>query len=242
MFYKRNPSILNVFGSLLLYELSLIPKRNVKQNAGTTGECYFYCLQWEPKTPRGPRNAEFPSLLLEPTFRRQKTTIPRRLWVPGTGPRKGAESKVVGRFHRPKREGLPELSWQGNRLPIGCKYKVGVVLGFGTVGGDPSRGGWRSNFPGPGAWACPEVAGTVVSRRVAAASGLRHAEHRLGQQGERQDMAPQAIAGHSGRVKAAAGGRGLWMGMEAGGGRVRVFGEALEGLLETIAGRVQGSG
>lgn len=49
-------------------------------------------------------------------------------------------------------------------------------------------------------------------------------------------MAPEAIPGHTGRVKAAAGGA-LWMGMEAGDGRVHGFGEAFEGLVGRVSGR-----
>lgn len=54
-------------------------------------------------------------------------------------------------------------------------------------------------------------------------------------------MAPQTIPGHSGRVKAAAGGRGLCKGVDtAGEESACVFGEAFQGLLERIAGRDAG--
>lgn len=49
-------------------------------------------------------------------------------------------------------------------------------------------------------------------------------------------MAPQAIPGRSGRVNAEAGGHRLCRGWGAGEGRGLAFGEALEGLLDRIAG------
>lgn len=76
-------------------------------------------------------------------------------------------------------------------------------------------------FPGSGARSSPGRRGTVSRGLAAVVGSLRHADYRPGPQGERQNMAPQALAGHSGWVKTVAEARAVRRG-EAGEGRVRV--------------------
>lgn len=180
----------------------------------------------------------------------QKTTIPRRLWFPGAGrTSKGAESKRSLAYSIVRSgQDCRGLVWKETAFRLAVHSRAGALRVVGTGTGRSGCRGPALKLPGPRARGLPGKHRTVATCPVAAAGGLRDAEHRPGQQGERQDLAPQAIPGRSGRVKAEAGGHWLCRGWRpARGGSLLLerrwrgsWRGSLEGVQGAGAGGVRG--
>ena len=115
-------------------------------------------------------------------------------------PRKGAESKGDSRRPIPlsRAGGVAWAGFSAVRSAACARLVRSAGIRAAAAGAQVSRAG----SAGPAG----KAPGPLSAGPAAVSRGLRHAEHKPGQQGERQDMAPQTIPGHSGRVKAAAGG------------------------------------